>query len=221
VPRRAAAKSTEPDADALVITDAPTLKALAEPVRLQILMELGETAKTVKEVANTLEMGTTRLYYHFKILERAGLIRVAGRRMVSGIEERSYRATATSWTAAPESNPALVESGLIDALLEVVRAELELALGAQGDVPLGEPGSAVPVISFTRLALDDDDVAELQRRVEQVMLDFGETGPAPEGKRLYHALFAGYQAPFELRARNEGASDAPPTGRGARAKEKS
>jgi len=219
--RRAAATRPDPDADALVIKDAPTLKALAEPVRLQILMELSESPKTVKEVAATLEMGTTRLYYHFKILEKAGLIRVAGRRMVSGIEERSYRATATSWMAAPESNPALVESGLIDALLEVVRAELELALGAQGDVPLGEPGSAIPVISFTRLALDNDDVAELQRRVEQVMLDFAELGPVPEGKRLYHALFAGYQAPIELRTRNEEASDAPRTDRGARSKEKS
>jgi ArsR family transcriptional regulator len=209
MPRRSGAAKRQPEPDTLVIKDASTLKALAEPIRLQILMELGEGPKTVKEVASALEMGPTRLYYHFKILERAGLIRVAGRRMVSGIEERSYRATATSWTPSPETSPALVESGLIDALLEVVGAELEIALSALGSVPLGEPGSAVPVISFTRLALDDGDVAELQRRIEQVMEDFGETGPIAEGKRLYHAMFAGYQAPIELRAKDARASDVP------------
>jgi DNA-binding transcriptional ArsR family regulator len=207
--RRSSAAKRDSEPDTLVIKDAPTLKALAEPIRLQILMELGEDAKAVKEVAGSLGTGPTRLYYHFKILERAGLIRVAGRRMVSGIEERSYRATATNWTPSPETHPALVESGLIDALLEVVGAELEIALSAQGSVPLGEPGSAVPVISFTRLALDDEDVAELQRRIEQVMEDFGETGHVAEGKRVYHAMFAGYQAPIELRAKDTGASGTP------------
>jgi DNA-binding transcriptional ArsR family regulator len=206
MPRRSGVvKRPEPvDEGALVIKDAPTLKALAEPTRLQILMELGDGPKTVKEVATALELGPTRLYYHFNILQRAGLIRVSGRRMVSGIEERSYEATATSWTTAPESNRTLVESGVIDALLEVVRAELELALGAQGSAPLGAPGSPVPVIAFTRLALSEADVAEVQQRVEDLVLEYAETGPIPKGKRLYHALFAGYQTPAELRGRLQG-----------------
>ena len=201
VKRSAAAPRKAFEPDTLVIKDASTLRALAEPMRMQILMEIAEGPKTVKEVAAALEVGTTRLYYHFKILEKAKLIRVSGRRMISGIEERTYAATASSWVPAPEFSTKLAESGIVDALLEVVGSELEIALEAQGSEPLGEIGSPVPVMAFTRLALTQDNVAEFRRRIESLMLEFGETGPAPEGTRLYHAFFAGYQAPVELRDR--------------------
>lgn len=201
-------KAFEPDT--LVIKDAATLRALAEPMRMQILMELAEGPKTVKEVAGALEVGATRLYYHFKILERAKLIRVSGRRMISGIEERTYAATAESWVPAPEFSSKLAESGIVDALLEVVGSELEIALDAQGSSPLGEVGSPVPVMGFTRLALTEENVAEFQRRIESVMVEFGEVGPPPDGTRLYHAFFAGYLAPVELRERrHEDPSHAP------------
>ena len=196
----AAPKKAKPrvDPEALVIRDAATLKALADPTRLQVLMELSDGAKTVKDVAASLGVGATRLYYHFKILERAALIRVAKRRMVSGIEERTYAATAQSWTPAPEATSSLVQSGLVDALLEVVRAELELALRDQGPVPLGEPGSPVPIFSFTRLALSDEDVAEVQHKIEDIQRDYIDLGPKRSGKRHYNVLFAGYQIPAEL-----------------------
>src|ERR1044072_6626304 len=109
--------------DTLVIRDAETMKALAEPTRMQILLELAEEAKTVKEVAETLGVRPTRLYYHFKILERAQLIRVAGRRMVSGIQARRYVARAKSWTQAQELMPSLVETGIVSAMLGLVEAD--------------------------------------------------------------------------------------------------
>ena len=202
--KRSAVSKKLLEEEPLIIKDASALKALAEPTRLQILLELGAgTAKTVKEVAAALDVNATRLYYHFKILEKAGLIRVSARRMISGIEERSYAATASSWTPAPEPASGLAESGIIDALLEVVRAEVELALGSRSEAPLGQADSPVPLISFTRLALDERDVDEVRRRIEAIMLEYGELGPAPEGKRLYHALFSTYQAPSELRGRSQ------------------
>jgi len=194
---RAAAKRAI-EAETLVIRDAETMKALAEPTRMQILMELAEESKTVKEVAETLGVGPTRLYYHFKILERAHLIRVAGRRMVSGIQERRYVSTAKSWTPAPEQMSSLVESGIVSAMLGLVEAELDLALAAQSTAPLGEAGSPVPVMSLTRLALSDEEVADVQSRIESIMEDYGTTGRAPKGKRIYGALFTGYQVPTEL-----------------------
>ena len=185
---------------ALVVKEADTLKALADPMRIQILMLLGDGPKTVKDVAAMMGIPPTRLYYHFKILERAELIKVTRRRMVSGIEERTYAATASSWTPAPEVTTSLVPSGLVDALLEVVRAELELALRVQSDVPLGEPGSPVPVFSLTRLVLSDEDALEVQRRLEAIMLEFGDEPGRhkPKGKRYYNVLLAGYKAPSEL-----------------------
>jgi len=196
-------KKNQQFAEPLVISDAGTLKAVAEPLRIQILMELSPGPKTVKEIAADLDVPPTRLYYHFKILERAGLIRVAGRRMVSGIEERSYAATASSWTTAPDATDTIVASGIIDGLLGVVRAELELALRSKPGVPVGEPSSPVPALSLTRLALSEAEVREVQERIESIMEDFGEEGDAPVGKRIYHMLFAGYRGPAELKKPND------------------
>jgi DNA-binding transcriptional ArsR family regulator len=186
-----------------VLSDVVTLKAVADPLRIQILMELSPGPKTVKEIAADMDVPPTRLYYHFKILERAGLIRVAGRRMVSGIEERSYEATASSWTTAPEATATIVASGIIEGLLGVVRAELELALRSKPGVPVGEPSSPVSTLVLTRLALSEPEVREVQERINAVMEDFGEDGAPPVGKRIYHMLFAGYRAPAELKKPND------------------
>src|SRR5260370_41285038 len=92
--------SIEPADDRFVVSDLPTLKALAEPLRMRLLLDLDERPKTVKELAASLDVPQTRLYYHVRILESCGLLRVAGRRIVSGIEERHYASTAKNWTIA-------------------------------------------------------------------------------------------------------------------------
>src|SRR4051812_28910034 len=88
--------------DQFVIETIDGLKAIAEPLRLRVLMAAAESTCTVKELAARLDVPQTRLYYHVGILEKSGLLRVASRRMVSGIEERRYEATAKNWTIAPE-----------------------------------------------------------------------------------------------------------------------
>ena len=196
--RAADLKRLRPDSQPFVAKSAAALKALAEPMRMQILLELATDPMTVKQVAARLETGPTRLYYHFKILEKAGLIRVAERRMVSGIEERTYAATATSWTSEPGSTSPAEESEIVDALIEVVRAELELAIAARQGEELGDASSTVPELILTRLALTEEEVAEVQRRLETIQADFGETGKAPKGKRLYHAFFEMHVTPAEL-----------------------
>ena len=187
------------DVEPLVIKDVATLKAIADPFRIRILLELTGRGCTVKEVASALGSPPTHLYYHFKILERNGLIRVVDRRLVSGIEERTYEAVASSWTTSPEATPTLVESGIVAAMLNVVRAELELALLAQkATVPIGDPTAPVPVLSLTRLALSPSEVEEVQRRLNALIEEFYVDQGPTAGKGLYHAIFAAYRVPAEL-----------------------
>jgi DNA-binding transcriptional ArsR family regulator len=83
------------------IEDVPTLKALADPLRIAILTTLmrgvpgARRVMSVKELAAELGEPQTKLYRHVKQLERAGLIRVAASRMVSGILEQRYQACQT------------------------------------------------------------------------------------------------------------------------------
>lgn len=82
----------EPE-DEFVIADLDTLKVLADPLRLSILEYLAEPA-TVKEIAGKLGKPPTKLYYHFNLLEKHGLIQMVDTRIVSGIIEKHYRASA-------------------------------------------------------------------------------------------------------------------------------
>src|SRR5919197_498369 len=116
--------------EAHILDTVERLKAMADPLRIRFVTELLEGPRTVKEVAEALGVPPTRLYYHVKILERHGLIEVANRRMVSGIEERSYRTAGDqeSWAVPPTlAASALYESGALRALFDVVRAEVEVA----------------------------------------------------------------------------------------------
>jgi len=78
------------------VTDLDTARVLMEPSRLAILRSLsnqGLRKLTVKEIAEELEEGQTKLYRHIKQLEEHGLIHVAETRVVSGIIEKRYAAS--------------------------------------------------------------------------------------------------------------------------------
>ncbi len=143
-------------------------------------------------------MPPTRLYYHVGILERADLVRVTERRLVSGIEERTYRAVARDWSTSP-SMPAstLAASGVLEALLATVRAEIEVVLRDEPDGPVGDPSGPLPGLGLNLLALRPADVVELQRRIDAAIDDFAVEAPGSvDGdRRPYHLLLALYPQP--------------------------
>ncbi len=84
--------------DLFMISDLETLKVAADPLRLNILNLLRSTPRTVKELARALRLSQTKLYYHIGLLEQHKLIRVVGTRLVSGILEKQYQASASKLT---------------------------------------------------------------------------------------------------------------------------
>lgn len=85
----------------LVLRDLAQLRALGDPLRYQILEHLIGEAKTAKQVAQVLGTKPTRLYHHFGVLERAGIIRKVRTRKVRGATEKYYQATANRMTVDP------------------------------------------------------------------------------------------------------------------------
>jgi DNA-binding transcriptional ArsR family regulator len=192
------APSPDPDDERYVFHTADALKALGDPLRLRFLILLADGPSTVKEAAEALGVPPTRLYYHVKILERHGLIHVAGRRLVSGIEERTYRARAKNWTMAPSlAASAISTSGTLRAVMNMVRAELEAVLQERPDEPIASDASSpLPAVGLTQLALGPEELPEVERRIASLMDDFGApiSDDAP-GKQLYRMFFAVYQTP--------------------------
>lgn len=180
----------------LVIEDVETLKAVADPLRMRLHTEL-DKPQTVKELASALGVPPTRLYYHMKILERAGLIRVIARRVVSGIEEKTYQTTAKSTTVSPALGAMLAESGALEALLDLVATELEIAL--QDPTPVGDPNGSVLALSLTHVFLAPDQTEEFQKRVFDLIAEYNE--PVRDASNEYQIF-------FEAHRKRGGVSDA-------------
>jgi DNA-binding transcriptional ArsR family regulator len=86
--------SYQPD-DKVILDNLDALKAYFDPVRLQIVQEMSYQPRTVHEVAESLGVPFTRLYYHIKMLEKHNIIRVVETRAMSGaVEEKYYQVTA-------------------------------------------------------------------------------------------------------------------------------
>jgi DNA-binding transcriptional ArsR family regulator len=103
----AVGKYLQPDEE-FVISDLETIHIVSEPLRLQILEILKETPKTVKQVAAELGVNQVKLYYHFKLLEEHGLLRITEERMVSHLIEKVYQTRARSqegWVSSDPSSP--------------------------------------------------------------------------------------------------------------------
>lgn len=75
------------------VEDIEVLEVLNNPVRIRILRHLQEP-RSVKEVAERLDVPTTRLYYHFNLLEEAGIVAVVETRKVGAMLEKVFQVTA-------------------------------------------------------------------------------------------------------------------------------
>lgn len=104
-----------------VVSDLETLKVLSDPFRMDILRiialanKVGEL-RTVKQLADELDLPPTKLYYHIKLLEKHNLIIVADTQVVSGIIEKKYRIIADDITV--DKNILETEEGPSDEQLE-------------------------------------------------------------------------------------------------------
>jgi DNA-binding transcriptional ArsR family regulator len=115
----------------MMITEIEQLKAVSDPLRLRLIEVMGEHLErgwTAKELAERLGTKQTKLYHHINLLEERGFVRVAGTRMVSGILEKRYQLTASTFRVdhallgGGERGEAV--AGAIDAMFAAARGEL-------------------------------------------------------------------------------------------------
>ncbi len=176
---------------------AARLKAASDPMRIRMGLLLLDDGHTVKELAATLGVPATRLYYHMKILERHGLVEVIERRMVSGIEERRYRAVAEAWAFGPgDPAPSPDEMvAMLRATLSAVQGEMEVVLHDKDDTD--DTDAVVPVFTLTDLVLTRDELEQIHAFIQDINERYASDHRAepPADAARYHFLFAGWQRP--------------------------
>lgn len=197
-------ESFEP-AGELHITDIEVLKVLSDPLRARILDLARAQVQTVKQLAAAVNLPPKRLYYHINLMEQHGLLRVVGTRLVSGILEKSYRATAYLFLFDQEvfaSTDTSGETPPIPALrftFESAKNQLQESI-AQGLVDLS-PGaplhrSLLSMWNMNRLAREQAEafysrLAALLEEFQQQLpaQSAAQSGETPQDYRIFLMLF--------------------------------
>ena len=173
--------------DRLVIEDPAALKAISDPLRLRLLELLTGEPHTVKYLAQVVGVRPNRLYYHVRMLEEHGLVQVTGTRLVSGIVERHYQATARSFVLGPSLASGVgVASGMVHHVLDMTRRELDAYMAARPE-PTDDDDRVM--LGRHQLRLTPARRRELTERIDALFEEFGgadepASGGAPDTVKL-------------------------------------
>ena len=139
------------------IGDPRLVKALAHPLRVQILTVLEERTASPSDLAEELGAPLGNVSYHVRTLTDLGLLKLVRRRTRRGAVEHYYRARerATVSDKAWSQVPSVVRRSMVGVALEQA-IENAVAAAAAGGFESGDT-------SLTRhsVALDDEGVREL------------------------------------------------------------
>ena len=160
------------------------LKAMADPTRMAILVALMKTrhdlpVMSVKELAAELGEPQTKLYRHVRLLEAAGLIRVASTRMVSGILEQRYQASqqdlrlGSGFLREHAEDSVGVMQAVLDRFRDGFFAAFEAERRSEDDVP-AEEAYRIPVLFFSDLRIAPARAVELRSKLKEIFDDLND-----------------------------------------------
>jgi DNA-binding transcriptional ArsR family regulator len=192
---------TPPEAERL-ISDAETLKALSDPLRLRILETMVTRAAepwSVKELATAMGVPQTRLYHHIDLLVERDLIRAAAQRVVSGIIETRYRIAALSMRLDPkllsgDGADGAGANAVVATVLDTARSEIAAALRAASLAPDGTTAPDRPLLSRGVALLTPARAAERRARIDALTAEY-ESDPSDPEAQPYGMLIAMYAVP--------------------------
>lgn len=109
------------------IREIEQLKVISDPLRIKILWEILDEAKTGKILSDLLEVPAPKIHYHLKEMERVGLLKVERTEEKNGIIQKFYRPVAQSFSISeilPDQRNA-VKDELSNALKENILVSLD------------------------------------------------------------------------------------------------
>jgi DNA-binding transcriptional ArsR family regulator len=163
-----------------VIHDLETLKVIADPIRNQILDILQFSPQNTKDVADKLGLAPSKLYYHFNMLEKFGLIKVVETRQVSNLIEKYYLAISNYFCVDPtllnfESSEGKENiNSLVGSTIDTTREDLLRSLHARTlQIEQGAVEKKRSLILTRNLSnLSDEKAEKFVERLSSLLEDF-------------------------------------------------
>lgn len=164
------------------IKDLEAAKAIADPLRLQIIEVLLPKPLTVKQIADKLGLTPSKLYYHVNILEEHEIIRLVDTTIHGNIIEKHYWVSAYNYTVDHEiynlnvQEPGGKENLIAMALttLDTVREDFARSIEARAfNLEHGAEPHPRRVITYREVVRIPDEVMEsFQARLRALLDEF-------------------------------------------------
>ncbi len=175
--------------DILRITTLEQLRAISDPLRLDILEIITHEALTVKQIAGKLNQPPTKLYYHVNELEKEGFVKLVGTRVKSGIVEKYYRSVSdgiqvdrsllNAKTGAEESWALLISSIFDTTIADITRSHKAGLLKAVDEKT--SDGGKLLMITHDLCRLRPEDVPVFIQKFKALL---AEMDPKRKGDKL-------------------------------------
>ncbi|MFT3880765.1 MAG: winged helix-turn-helix domain-containing protein [Gemmatales bacterium] len=126
------------------------LKAVASPIRQELLSAVAEGAASVRELSERLGRSRQALHFHISLLEKAGLVRMIEMRGVGRDQERVYglhHPLSVLKQSELTSRERLQASKAANAMLRLTQRELTRSITSD----CGEPPCSVAIRAKARL----------------------------------------------------------------------
>lgn len=182
----------EKQASPFLIRDLETLRAVSDPLRMQITELLLYEKQTVKQVAEKLGLAPSKLYYHFNALENLGIIEVVETRMVANMQEKSYKSTASSMNVDPSLLTFSTEAGkesigtILSSTIDATREDIMRSLQAR-QFQLEQGAEEKPrrfIINRITSRVTEERIQEFQDRLMALMQEFEEEDQKSKSTKL-------------------------------------
>jgi len=144
-------------AETLLVAEPKQLKAMADPLRTQLIQLLRDRARSTQEIARELGLPKGTVGHHLKVLESAGLIRVVRTRKVRAMTEKFYGRTARLFlfhAEDPADGRAVAATAMRQAANEMEQAPFTTGFG------------------LVRARLAHKDLVRFEKRAKKLFDDF-------------------------------------------------
>jgi predicted transcriptional regulator len=194
-----------------LIKDFDTLKVIADPVRNQILEVLLQNPHNVKEVADKLGLGASKLYYHFNMLEKFRFIEVVETRQVGNLLEKYYQATTSFVTIDPNLLAFNTDEGkenvlsVMTATIDTTREDVIRSLQARAFQLKQGAAEQSRTITISRLLvnLKEEQADQFYRRLEALIAEFEEADSKEPNDQTFALMVAFYPSYYFRDLSNE------------------
>lgn len=169
-------------APVFLVDNLETLKVLTDPTRIEILHILTPEPQSINQVAEKMGLSSSRLYYHFKILEEHQLISVVHTRMVNNILEKFYWSTAvdididqTLLDFSSEGGKENIER-LVSSSLETTRMDMLRTLQVRKE-NLTAGAASIPremIITNVKKKLKDETFQAYIKQLKELLEEFSK-----------------------------------------------